>query len=80
MGNDMLNFQAKVFRAYFSDDAGDIHTILLTAETDSGRLKQEDAIDILTQMNIEFKELIKVNVEYIDMSIPRNDFYAYTNE
>jgi len=75
MGNILL--KVKVQSIYYrtrNDDLGISHA------TSDKRITISEAEDILLDRKIEFKEVLKVKYEFVELEIPLNEFENYIIE
>lgn len=71
---DHILLKVKVQSIYFqtrNDDLG------ISYATSDKRITISEAEDILLDRNIEFKEVLKVKYEFIELEIPLNEFENY---
>lgn len=71
---DHIVLKVKVQSIYFqtrNDDLG------ISYATSDKRITISEAEDILLDRNIEFKEVLKVKYEFIELEIPLNEFENY---
>ena len=74
--NNIL-LKVKVQSIYFQTRKGDLGISYATSEK---RITILEAEDILTDREIEWKEVLKVKYEFIDLEIPLKDFEKYIIE
>lgn len=69
-----ISLKVKVQSIYYrtrNDDLG------ISYATSDKRITISEAEDILLDRNIEFKEVLKVKYEFIELEIPLNEFENY---
>lgn len=74
MQKDYILLKVKVQSIYFQTPKDDLG---ITHSTSEKRITIAEAEDILLDREIEFKEVLRVKYEHVDLEVPLKDFENY---